>query len=120
MNRRWPFVSLGIEALVLALLALHAHARGRSRQADQPAIAAVTRLMPGADLSLAGAARHLRFPSIEEPGAAFADAPASFDTDPAGGALAPPSEVYAAVAPRRARKPAGQPLGQAPSGSTPK
>jgi hypothetical protein len=120
MNRRWPLICLGIEALVLAALLLHAHARGERREADQPAISAVTRLMPGADLSLAGAARHLRFPSIEEPGAAFADAPASFDTDPAGGALAPPSEVYSAVAPTEAHKPLPQPLGRAPSGAMPK
>jgi hypothetical protein len=120
MNRRLPLIGLGIEALVLAALWLHAGARVRQREADRPAIAAVTRLMPGADLSLAGPARHLRFPSIEEPGAAFADAPASFDTDPAGGALAPPTEVYSALAPPEARKPTPQPLGQAPSGATPK
>jgi hypothetical protein len=120
MNRRWPLIGLGIEALLLAALALHAEAREHRREADQPAIAAVSRLMPAADLSLAGAARHLRFPSIEEPGAAFADAPASVDTDPAGGALAPPAEVYSAVAPGETRRPSPQPLGQAPSGATPK
>jgi len=120
MNRRLPLIGLGIEALLLGALALHAHARGQRREADQPAIGAVSRLMPGADLSLAGAARHLRFASLEEPGAAFADSPASFDTDPAGGALAPPTEVYAAIAPGEAPKPVPQPLGQAPSGATPK
>jgi hypothetical protein len=120
MNRHAPLIGLAIEAIVLAALAVHAQAKGRSRQADQPAIAAVSRLMPGADLSLAAPARHLRFASIEEPGAAFADAPASVDTDPAGGALAPPVDVYAAVAPAEARKPAPQPLGRGPSGATPK
>lgn len=120
MNRRLPFIGLGTEVLVLAALVLHARGRSHAREADQPAIAAVSRLMPGADLSLAAPARHLRFASLEEPGAAFADSPASFDTDPAGGALAPPVDVYAAVAPNGARKPALQPLGQAPSGATPK
>jgi hypothetical protein len=120
MNRQLPVIGLGIEALVLAAIVLHAGARGRRREADQPAIAAVSRLMPAADLSLAAAARHLRFPSVEEPGAAFADAPASFDLDPAGGAIAPPIDMYAAVAPGQAKKPATQPLGQAPSGATPK
>jgi hypothetical protein len=110
--------SLGIEALILSALAFHARAAVGRRAADQPAIAAVTRLVPGADLSLAGAARHLRFPSLEEPGAAFADGPASLDTDPAGGALAPPTELYAAVSRSGARKAPPQPLGQAPIGPT--
>jgi hypothetical protein len=119
MNRRAPLIGLGIEAIVLAALAFHAQAKGRSRLADQPAIAAVSRLMPGADLSLAAPARHLRFPSLEEPGAAFTDAPASVDTDPAGGALAPPVDVYAAVAPAAPHRPVPQPLGQGPA-ATPK
>jgi hypothetical protein len=120
MNRRVPLIGLGIEAVVLAAIVLHAGARGRRRQAEQPAIAAVSRLMPAADLSLAAAARHLRFASVEEPGAAFADGPASLDTDPAGGALAPPIEMYSAVAPAEAPRAAPQPLGRAPSGTTPK
>jgi len=78
------------------------------------AITAVSRLMPGADLSLAGAARHLRFPSLEEPGAAFTDAPASLDKDPAGGALAPPIDVYSEIETRPPRRPSTQPLGRGP------
>ena len=97
MHRRAPLVWLGIEALVLAGVSLHAGVRQKSRAADGPAIDAVSRLVPGADLSLAGAARHLRFSSLEEPGAAFADGPASLDTDPAGGAMAPPIEIYVSI-----------------------
>ena len=97
MHRRAPFLWLGAEALALSGLALHAHERGLARSADGPAIAAVARLLPAGDLSLAGAARHLRFPSLEEPGAAFSDGPASPDIDPAGGAIAPPIEIYVSI-----------------------
>jgi hypothetical protein len=43
---------------------------------------------------VASGARHLRFLSLEEPGAAFADGPAALDTDPAGGCIAPPRGVW--------------------------
>jgi hypothetical protein len=69
-------------------------------------------LLPAPDLSFAGSARHLRFPSLEEPGAAFADAPGAADLDPAGAAVAPPTAVYADVeAPRHT--PAARPVGPA-------
>jgi hypothetical protein len=114
MTRSAPVICIAIEVIVLSAVAVHAHARHARRAGDQQAIAAVSRLMPGADLSLAGAARHLRFPSLEEPGAAFADAPALPDTDPAGGALAPPTEVYSEVPLPTAHRPS-QPLGRATS-----
>jgi hypothetical protein len=95
---RTPLLALTLEAAVLVGLIAHARARASRRQSEQPAIEAISRVLPAADLSLAGAARHLRFPSLEEPGAAFTDAPASPDLDPAGGALAPPIDVYAASA----------------------
>ena len=120
MSRRAPLVCLGLEALLLSGVAVHAHARSERRSAEQPAITAVSRLMPGADLSLAGAARHLRFPSLEEPGAAFADAPASLDKDPAGGALAPPIDVYSEIETRPPRRPSIEPLGRGPSEGIPK
>jgi hypothetical protein len=120
MSRRAPLVCLGLEVLLLSGVALHAHARSVRRSADQRAIAAVSRLLPGADLALAGPARHLRFPSLEEPGAAFADAPASPDKDPAGGALAPPIDVYSIVETREPRRPSPRPLGQGPSEGIPK
>ncbi len=96
-SARPAILALGIQ--IVLLIGVFAHARGRAsrRRSEQTAIDAISRLVPAADLSLAGAARHLRFPSLEEPGAAFADAPASPDVDPAGGAIAPPTEVYAAI-----------------------
>lgn len=100
-SARSPLLALAIEAVLLVGVFAHAHARESKRRAEQPAIDAVSRFLPAGDLSLAGAARHLRFPSLEEPGAAFADAPASPDLDPAGGALAPPIDVYAASAVER-------------------
>jgi hypothetical protein len=77
-------------ALVVALIGLDARSRRAERAADAPAIAAVARRLPTSDLALSGGARWLRSPSLEEPGAAFADGPASPDPDPAGGAMAPP------------------------------
>ncbi len=117
MHRRAPLVCLATEVIVLGAIALHARAARARRAEAGPTIAAVARLMPGADLALAGAARHLRFPSLEEPGAAFADGLAMPDTDPAGGAIAPPSEVYAASSPTERRPRPPQPLGRGPSGA---
>lgn len=81
---------LGSPLLVVAALTIDARARRADRAADAPAIAAVARRLPTGDLALSGGARWLRSPSLEEPGAAFADGPASPDPDPAGGAMAPP------------------------------
>jgi hypothetical protein len=72
-----------------------------ARAADQPAIEAVARLLPSSDLALAGGARWLRFPSLEEPGAAFQDGPALPDPDPAGGTMAPPVAVWQAESRRQ-------------------
>ena len=111
-SARAPLSALGFTALALGAVAWHAHARAVERQHEQPAVDAVTRLLPAADLSFAGSARHLRFPSLEEPGAAFADAPASPDLDPAGAAVAPPIEVYTHIETPAPRAPASRPLGQ--------
>jgi len=83
---------------VLGAVAWHAHAQTVERRREAPAIDAVMRLLPAPDLSFAGSARHLRFPSLEEPGAAFSDVPAAPDLDPAGAAVAPPVEVYTDIA----------------------
>lgn len=95
---------------VLAVLILgsvaasaHASARRRERSAALPVIVAVARALPGPDLAMAGGSRHLRHLSREEPGAAFADGPASLDADPAGGAVAPPAAVWAEEATRSSR-----------------
>jgi hypothetical protein len=76
---------------VVAML-LHASAeRARANAPDaQRARAAVVRLTGSPDLALSSASRWLRHPSLSEPGAAFADAPALPDVDPAGAAIAPP------------------------------
>jgi hypothetical protein len=77
-------------AVVVALIAADASSRRAERRAVAPAISTVARRLPTSDLALSGGARWLRSPSLEEPGAAFADGPASPDPDPAGGAMAPP------------------------------
>ncbi len=81
-------------ALVVLLLTVDARSRRRAREAEQPAIDELARRLPTSDLALSGGARWLRAPSLEEPGAAFADGPASPDPDPAGGAMAPPIEIW--------------------------
>jgi hypothetical protein len=111
-SARAPLLALGLTAGALFAVAWHAHARAALRQNEQTAIDAVMRLLPAPDLSFAGSARHLRFPSLEEPGAAFADAPASPDVDPAGAALAPPTAVFTQVETRSPRGPASRPQGQ--------
>lgn len=73
-----------------------AHAARAASGPRHDLIVRVGPLLPWPDLAVASGARHLRFLSLEEPGAAFADAPASLDTDPAGGCVAPPAAVWAA------------------------
>lgn len=82
---------------LLAPAALGAHASAARHLAAPRALAAapVGAVLPWPDLAVAAGARHLRFLSLEEPGAAFADGPASLDADPAGGCLAPPRQVWA-------------------------
>jgi hypothetical protein len=108
---RAPLLALGLTAAALGAVAVHAGARAAQRGRDQAAIDAVTELLPAADLAFAGSARHLRYPSLEEPGAAFSDAPASPDLDPAGAAVAPPAAVYGATIPPAPRTRASRPLG---------
>ncbi len=97
---RAPATLLLVSLAALACVGLDAGRRARAARRDDAAVRAVVARLPAGDLALAGGARHLRFPSLEEPGAAFADGPASVDVDPAGGAVAPPREVYAAIAAR--------------------
>jgi hypothetical protein len=93
-RRAW----LIIGALPAAITAISAHASFlRARRArDQPAIERIASRLPSGDLALSGGARWLRSPSLEEPGAAFADGPALPDPDPAGGIMAPPRAVWSA------------------------
>lgn len=87
--------------LVIALIGADAAARRSRRAGDAPAIAALAPRLPTSDLALSGGARWLRAPSLEEPGAAFADGPAMPDPDPAGGSMAPPVEVWSSSAAAR-------------------
>ena len=80
----------------IATIAADASMRRAARAREQSAIDAVARIVPSNDLALSGGARWLRFPSMEEPGAAFQDAPALPDPDPAGGTMAPPIAVWSA------------------------
>jgi len=111
-SARAPLLALGLTALALGGVAWDAHARAALRRQEQAAIDAVTRLLPAPDLSFAGSSRHLRFPSLEEPGAAFADAPGSPDLDPAGAAVAPPTAVFTHVETSALRARASPPRGQ--------
>ena len=80
--------------VAIAVIAVDAHVRRARRDAQALAIHAVAPRLPSGDLALSGGARWLRFPSLEEPGAAFADGIAIPDPDPAGGAMAPPVEAW--------------------------
>jgi hypothetical protein len=93
---------LASPALVIAVLSVDARARRAARHAEESVLAVVAARLPTSDLALSGGARWLRAPSVEEPGAAFADGPALPDPDPAGGAMAPPVEVWRAAAERGA------------------
>ncbi len=87
---------------MLATMAVDAARRRHARERDQPAVLRVVARLPSPDLALAGGARWLRVPSLEEPSAAFDLGPAMLDPDPAGGLIAPPLEVWIEEA-RRAR-----------------
>src|SRR5688572_23789057 len=93
--KRIALLLLVSPALVIAGITIDARMRRAQRASEAPAISALARRLPTSDLALSGGARWLRAPSLEEPGAAFADGPALPDPDPAGGSMAPPTEVWA-------------------------
>jgi hypothetical protein len=84
--------------LAIGTIALDARARRAAAARQDPAVDALARRLPTSDLALSGGARWLRAPSLEEPGAAFADGPALPDPDPAGGVMAPPIEEWEGAA----------------------
>lgn len=86
---------VGVGAMLLHAETLRARARSEQEGTER---AAVVRLTGSPDLALSSASRWLRHPSLSEPGAAFADAPALPDVDPAGAAIAPPRALYRATA----------------------
>lgn len=81
-------------AVVIAVLGVDARLRRAESRRAEPSLVLLSTRLPTSDLALSGGARWLRSPSVEEPGAAFADGPALPDPDPAGGAMAPPVEVW--------------------------
>jgi len=91
---------------VVAAIVLHAGACRRAEVASRAARVAVVARMPSADFAFAGGSRHLRFVSLEEPQAAFADGPCLPDPDPAGGLVGAPRAMFAdtpTFGPREAR-----------------
>jgi hypothetical protein len=82
---------------VLGVMLVHARVSRARAQAEHPAVLAVVSRMPSADFAFAGGSRHLRFVTLEEPGAAFADGPGMPDPDPAGGLVGAPREAWAEV-----------------------
>lgn len=80
--------------LVVATIAIDARVRRADKARAAGSIHAIAARLPTSDLALSGGARWLRAPSLEEPGAAFADGPAAPDPDPAGGSMAPPIELW--------------------------
>jgi len=89
----------GVLALTLvaggAAVALDGARLRVKRLQSQSEIRAIVGLLGTADLALSSASRWLRHPSLTEPGAPFADAPAVLDADPAGAMIAPPRELMA-------------------------
>ena len=69
-SARAPLVALALPAVGLALVGLHAHAKAEVRRDEQPAIDAVARLLPAADLSFAGSARRAEKRAIQRGGQA--------------------------------------------------
>jgi hypothetical protein len=94
MKRLVAIAMLVSPALVVLGLGIDARIRRATRAQDLPAITILATRLPSSDLALSGGARWLRMPSLEEPAAAFADGPALPDPDPAGGAMAPPVEIW--------------------------
>lgn len=85
----WPLLAL-LSALTLLLLAGADAWRRNANHAERARMHGVlTQLTGSSDLALSSSSRWLRNPTLVEPAAAAADAPAILDTDPAG-ALIPP------------------------------
>ena len=98
-RRLFGTAALGVGgAFVASLVAMLVHADAQRAKATAPheerQRASVVRLVGVADLAVSSSSRWLRHPSVSEPGAAFSDAPAMLDTDPAGAAVAPPRALY--------------------------
>jgi hypothetical protein len=97
--------SLVMGVAILGAIAADASRLRRAAARREPAVLAVAARLPSADLSLSGGARWLREPSLEEPSAPFDLGPAMLDPDPAGGLIAPPTEVWVGQASTPTRRP---------------
>ena len=80
---------LVFDAIAVAYAAVDTRARQGARERSLEARLALAEVIGSPDLALSSSSRWLRHPSLSEPSAAFADGPATFDTDP-GGAFVPP------------------------------
>ena len=89
-------IAVLLVALAASLAAVVVDAYGRRAARSDAATRAAVLASGGADLALSSASRWLRHPLASEPGAAFADAPAAIDVDPASLLVPPPRGVYAA------------------------
>ena len=99
-RRRWIAIVAGVAtgAVLVLLVVMLVHAQtlrlaANARRAERDR-AAIVALVGVPDLAVSSSSRWLRHPSVSEPGAPFADAPATLDTDPAGAAIAPPRALY--------------------------
>jgi hypothetical protein len=88
------FVLASLPLSIVGIAAHAAHAR-QDELVSRPSRVAAVRRMPSADFAFAGGSRHLRFLTLEEPQAAFADGPGLPDPDPAGGLIGVPKAAYA-------------------------
>jgi len=87
MSRR---LAASLTALLLPLCVIGLVAwLARPRSFETGAARTLAARLPAPDLALAGGARHLRMPSLEERSAAFHDSPGLLDVDPAGGFFLP-------------------------------
>ncbi len=96
--RRAMALLAALPLVVVALSLDAAHRRGgRASELAASGLLPVVSHLPGSDPAVSGGARWLRFPSLEEPGAAFSEGPAVADADPAGGMISPPRAFWTAV-----------------------
>lgn len=99
LDRHFLAVALLAAVLVAGAVAITVDAARQRRRQDRslPEIRAAVRVLGTADMALSSASRWLRHPSLSEPGAAFADAPAILDADPAGALIAPPPALWSEI-----------------------
>lgn len=91
----WLVSTFAVTGCALAWMLVDAEVRRTSREAQNARIWAVVRLLGSADMALSFSSRWLRHPTVSEPGAPFADAPAILDADPGGALIGPPRELLA-------------------------